>query len=60
MGARQRIEDRMIKKAAKKANLKVHLIAIKQCSDKAEEEKLPTAAALKSIYHILEELVSGY
>jgi len=60
MGARERIEARIMAKVKTKRKLRSHLNTIKECVDKAEEEKLPTAVALKSMHIILKELVSDY
>ena len=57
MGARQRIEERMLLKAEKRRKLISNMNILRDCINQAEEEKLPSASGLRAILNILEDTV---
>ena len=57
MGARERMERRMMIKADKRRNLMDNMNKLRDCVKQAEEEKLPSATGLRAILNILEVIV---
>lgn len=57
MGARERLERRLMAKAERNRKVNEQMVVLNACVEQAEEEHLPSATGLRAVHIILQDLI---